>query len=194
MVLEDNILLGHTLKSILNRLIDRRIKQDKTTVLQGIVKNIDLTRNTCTVTVLEMDYPNCQFQALTSMTVGILLVPSLNSTVIINFTDNGKIFIEQTSVIDKFLCKINNTIFQIADGLTQFNDGSNGGLTNTPELKTQLNKLTSRVDGIISAINNAKPAPGDMSGAGVLSTMQIGLQLILNKEDFSNIEDTKIKH
>lgn len=77
--------------------------------------------------------------------------------------------------------------------LIEFNQGLNGGFANTPELKTQLEKLTARVDGIIDAINNGVPGSSD-GGAALLTTIKTGLASITDKEDFSEIEDSKITH
>ncbi|WP_010664937.1 hypothetical protein [Marinilabilia salmonicolor] len=77
--------------------------------------------------------------------------------------------------------------------LIEFNQGLNGGFANTPELKTQLEKLTARVDGIIDAINNGVPGSSD-GGAALLTTIKTGLSSITDKEDFSEIEDSKITH
>ncbi len=86
-------------------------------------------------------------------------------------------------------------IYATETELVEFNGGENGGLTNTPELKTQLDKLTARVDGIISAINNGVPAAGAPDGGAALQTsIKAALALITQKEDFGDIEDTKITH
>lgn len=78
--------------------------------------------------------------------------------------------------------------------LIQFNGGENGGLTNTTELKSQLDKLTKRVDDIISAINGAPAAQPADGGAAAQSYTKTKLALIVDKEDFGDIEDTKITH
>ncbi|HEY5508408.1 MAG TPA: hypothetical protein VIK29_07050 [Paludibacter sp.] len=79
--------------------------------------------------------------------------------------------------------------------LLEFNSGENGGLTNVTELKTQLDKLTARVDGIISAINSSTiiPVPSD-GGAALLTLLRVQIATIVDKEDFGDIEDTKITH
>ncbi len=77
--------------------------------------------------------------------------------------------------------------------LIEFNQGLNGGVANTPELKMQLEKLTARVDGIIDAINNGVPGSSD-GGAALLTSIKLGLSSITDKEDFSEIEDSKITH
>lgn len=79
--------------------------------------------------------------------------------------------------------------------LIVYNNGQNGGLANTPELKKQLDKLTARVDGIISAINNGIPASGAADGgAGLQTSIKAALAQITDKENFGEIEDTKITH
>jgi hypothetical protein len=77
--------------------------------------------------------------------------------------------------------------------LLQYNAGENGGLANTVELKAQLAKLTARVDGIINAIKNAVPQT-DNSGAALQATIVTALSLLVDKEDFTKIEDIKITH
>lgn len=74
-----------------------------------------------------------------------------------------------------------------------YNGGSNGGLVIIDELKTQLAKMTARIDGIIKAINAGKVAPMD-GGATLLASINTALGLITDKESFSGIEDKKITH
>lgn len=74
-----------------------------------------------------------------------------------------------------------------------FDGGKNGGLVKVKELQEQLNKITARIDGVIKAITNAKPVV-DNSGAGLLASMVVGLKTIVEKEDFKDIENEKIKH
>ena len=76
-----------------------------------------------------------------------------------------------------------------------FDGGQNGGMCRVPELKTQLDKLTARVDGIINAIKSATPAVGAADGGASLKTSIVtGLSTISQKENFSSIENKKIKH
>lgn len=77
--------------------------------------------------------------------------------------------------------------------LIEYNGGTNGGMCNTTELKTQLDKLTARVDGVISAIENGVVIAQD-GGANFKTTVVDALEKITDKEDFSSIEDTKITH
>jgi len=79
--------------------------------------------------------------------------------------------------------------------LIEFNGGLNGGMTKTPELVTQLAKLTARVDGIIDAINNGTPAAGASDGGAALqNSIKALLAGINEREDFTEIEDYLITH
>ncbi|MBR4326275.1 MAG: hypothetical protein IKP73_12190 [Bacteroidales bacterium] len=56
------------------------------------------------------------------------------------------------------------------------------------DFKTQLDKMSARIDGIIDAINNGKATPHD-GGAGLQQTIVLGLQQITDKEDFDTLAD-----
>jgi hypothetical protein len=85
-------------------------------------------------------------------------------------------------------------IYAVEAELMEFNGGENGGMTNTKELKTQLAKLTKRVDDVISAINGAPAATPADGGAAAQTYTKTKLALITSKENFKDIEDLKITH
>jgi len=75
------------------------------------------------------------------------------------------------------------------------NEGKNGGLCITPELKTQLDKMTARIDGIINALNAGTAGTGAPdSGAALITSIKTVLATIVDKENFLQIENPKIKH
>lgn len=79
--------------------------------------------------------------------------------------------------------------------LISYNGGENGGLTNTPELKIQLDKLTARVDGIIDAIKDpAVIATAQDGGNALWALFKALIAQITEKENFDNIENEKITH
>jgi len=109
---------------------------------------------------------------------GILIIPAVGSSVILSrLNSSDELYVAMFSKTHKIL----------------FDGGENGGLTITPELRTQLEKLSARVDGIIDAINNGVPGSSD-GGAALLSTIKAGLAGITDVEDFSEIENEKIRH
>jgi hypothetical protein len=85
-----------------------------------------------------------------------------------------------------------DTIAMVINGIT-LNGGDLGGLTKTLELKDQLAKMTARIDGIMNAIKNGVTVAQD-GGASLKTSIVTALDALTEKEDFSNIEDAKIKH
>ena len=78
--------------------------------------------------------------------------------------------------------------------LVEFNGGENGGLTNTPELKTQLDKTNAVLQAIITVLSGTPiPEPG----SGSPSALQTALKAAITGKqlgDFGQIEDSKITH
>ena len=68
-----------------------------------------------------------------------------------------------------------------------------GGVVKAAELKSQLDKLSARVDGIIDALKNSQTAVQD-GGAAYKAQIAAALALLADKEDFSNLESEKVLH
>jgi len=68
-----------------------------------------------------------------------------------------------------------------------------GGIVKAKELKDQLDKLSTRVDGIIDALKNSATAAQD-GGATYKAQITIALNLLTNKENFSDLESKKVLH
>jgi hypothetical protein len=151
------------------------------------VDSVDETERTIACTPIDdgAQLISVDLQALQEKTAGLLIVPKVGSEVLIGYLDKDNAAVLLYTEIDKIILDIENTVV--------VNGGENGGLCITPELKTQLKKLSKRVDGIIDAITNAIPTPQD-GGAGLKTTMVAALNLLIDKEDFSKIENDKIKH
>lgn len=146
------------------------------------VLSVDENKLTCTVKELETDAELFQVRLNAGKTtLQTVLFPKVGSMVLVGLigNDTRARYVSMVSEVDKIY----------------LNGGDNGGLTITPELVTQLGKLSARVDGIISAINSGTPAPGAADGGAALHTsIKLSLQSIVDNEDFSNIENEKIKH
>ncbi|NJM13964.1 MAG: hypothetical protein HC896_00015 [Bacteroidales bacterium] len=152
-----------------------------------MVKTVDKTTSTCTVEDLEgNEYASVRLKATINTEKGFILYPKADSVVMVGRMKKGDsdLFVALFGEVDSIAIDAESIII---------NQGGNGGLTIAPELKKQLEKLTARVDGIIDAIKNGKVAT-DQSGAALLASFITGLTTIIEKEDFSAIENDKIKH
>ncbi|MGI5093399.1 hypothetical protein [Treponema socranskii] len=80
-----------------------------------------------------------------------------------------------------------------SDKSVELNGTDFGGLIKIEELKKGLAKMTARIDGIINAVKTAAVAPQD-GGATFKTNMILALEMLVNKEDFSQIENKKVLH
>lgn len=178
------------------RLVGRQDRQNLA-VAVGTVQNIDEDKRICEIEVDdELTLFNCRLNAvIDTYTDHLLIVPKEGSAVAFlsvggNLTDT---VIIAYSEVEKVLLTIGETTISIIDGKIEINGGDNGGMCNTPELKTQLDKLTARVDGIIDALKNGTTGTQD-GGAAYKASVVAALQALTDKENFNDIEDTKITH
>ena len=94
---------------------------------------------------------------------------------------------DKTAKID-----VDGTTVEFDGSTTTFNGGSET-MANATDLKKQLEKMSKRIDGIIDAIKNAVAIPQD-GGTGLQKTMVAALATIVDKENFGQMIDDKIKH
>lgn len=87
---------------------------------------------------------------------------------------------------------VDGTTVEFDGNTTTFNGGSET-MANATDLKKQLEKMSKRIDGIIDAIKNAVAIPQD-GGTGLQKTMVAALATIVEKENFGQMIDDKIKH
>jgi hypothetical protein len=168
----------------------RQIKQ----VLVGVAK--DVTDTTCTV---ERDgaptLNDVRLNAIDdNLETYLTVYPAEGSNVIVAIIENlvTEAVVIRCSEVAKIGLKIGTITLVIdKDGIVM-NGGELGGLIKIEELKTQLEKVTDRIDAVITAIKTATVTPGD-GGAAYKLAMTAQLSA-LSKENFDKIEDTKIKH
>ena len=158
----------------------------KATILfDAVIIDVDETTYTCSVDVSGTTYYNVPLKVLINDRGAIIEIPTPQTPCLLQFRNNNintpQIF--ATHKADKIYFTCDNIIF---------NDGTIG-MVKADELKTQLDKNTKRIDDIINAIKNGKPVT-DNSGAGLQTSIVASLKTITDKEDYSNIQDTKIKH
>jgi len=142
---------------------------------------------TCQVTRVMDDkiIPDVRLNCSSDSSHGIVITPKIGSAVLVTSISEDDNFVSQFSEIEK--------ISIVADTDIEINGGSFGGLVKIEELKTQLGKVTARIDGIIDALTNSQTAAQD-GGATYKKGIVTKLNTLTDKEDFSNMEDTKCKH
>ena len=106
-----------------------------------------------------------------------LITPVIDSVVLATFLSKDTAFISLYSEIETI----------------QIRGDQYGGLIKIEELITNLDRLTARVDGIIDAIEMGVPIAQD-GGVGYQTTMKAILATLINKEDFSNMENDEVTH
>ena len=107
----------------------------------------------------------------------LLITPVVNSVVIATFLSKETAFISLYSEVQN----------------VQIRGDQYGGMVKAEDLINNLAKLTARVDGIISAINNGVPVPTD-GGAALQTSIKLLLASLIDKEDFSDIKNENVKH
>jgi len=171
-------------------------KERGSAITEGIVLSVNKVDKTCDVQRENLPMLNAvRLNAVLNGNNPLTLYPVMGSYVLCaqvedDPTDTYVLAMTDVEEVSGQIGGINLT--WSAQGIA-INGGMLGGITNTPELASQLQKLSSRVDGIISSITNGIPGSGD-GGAALQASIVSGMNAIAEKEDFSNIEDTSIKH
>ncbi len=153
------------------RLIQTIVK--KTAVggfIVGEVTKVDKQQHTCDISADGLDLYDCRLSSITAEGSGtrVVVFPEIGSMVAGVATADLK---------DVLICNCSKVeSMEIKCGQIKIND-----------LRTQLDKMSARIDGIIDALENSAVAPQD-GGLTYQSNIKIALAN-LQKEDFSTIED-----
>lgn len=109
--------------------------QDSVKLFLANVDSVNEAERTCDVTPLTdnatTSYPSVLLMAESDD--GVLIIPTINSNVLVNVSKRGIAYVCMFSEIDK--------VTIITKTLTQFNDGSFGGLVKVQELVDKINRL-----------------------------------------------------
>lgn len=182
----------------MKELVDHILGKVPVQVLVGVVSEVDKDNLTCTVTPEGMaPFTEVRIRSLIDgEQKGIVAIPTENSLVLVGLIANNdaSAFIVKYSKVDEFYITLENGFkFHLKDdGTATINGDSLGGLTITPELKDQLEKMTNRIDIALQLLKGVESCTLYPSGtwAATYNAATVSMQ----KEDFSNIENEKIKH
>lgn len=134
---------------------------------------------TCTAVSDDIEYDDILLCAIDGIDDSLVIRPRVGSTIQIADLSDGT---RRLLICFQYTAIDNIEVF----------GGKNGGLCNTVELKDQLEKMSNRIDSIIDALSKSPTAAQD-GGATYKAAIATALAG-LGKEDFSGIEDTRIKH
>ncbi len=140
--------------------------------ITGEVTEVNRNALTCTVKLdVDLNLEGCRLNAVECQERGdcFAVIPKVGSLVSgIATADLRDVLIVSCSEIDSIIVKA--TKIEVND------------------FKTQIDKMSARIDGIINAINNGVPTPQD-GGAALLQSIKLGLQQITDKENFNTLSD-----
>ena len=155
------------------------IVKDQFKTVYGVpctVKSVNSSERTCDCSPINDDADILDVRLLAGDGNGLTYIPKVGSVVIVKMISDVSGFVAMFSQLDNI----------------QFLDGSFGGLTKTPELKTQLDKTKEVVDAIKDSLTNWTTVPND--GGAALKTFFAGQIAGKDTGDYSDIENDKITH
>jgi hypothetical protein len=170
--------------------------RDNVTVVQATVVSYDIPSRTCYCTPISgeavTDLPNVQLMA--EVDDGILLLPTVGSTVFVVYSTHHAPFIALFSEVDQIILISGGAQIKISNtGLVQFNDGTYGGLIQIAQLITKLNNLEKDLNTLKTAFTTWVPVPDDGGAALKAETATwAGDEITLTLQ--AELENTTVTH
>jgi hypothetical protein len=184
---------------------------DNVRLLSANVDSVDEAKRTCIVTTVSsqgsVTIENVQLMA--SIDDGFLLMPAVDSTVIIAYSTYNQPFVALFSGVakvmmvagennaslqmddDGLLLDIADTKVNISDGEIKMNDGAMGGLVKVIELTQKLNALENKVNALLAAYNSHVHS-GVTTGPGSSGPTPTQVSGTLTPTQRADIENDKI--
>jgi hypothetical protein len=165
---------------------------DEVYLIPCTVDSVDLSTRSCSCTaiggtaVTEIN----GVLLMASVDDGFLIIPSLDSTVIVSYSKRQPPFISLFSAVEQVLIITGEASISIKDGLTQLNDGSFGGLVKVAALTTKINNLENLLNNFITLYNaHFHPVAGSTTTPTV--SIETGVITLTQRAEIENIT---IKH
>lgn len=182
------------------------VSSDQMATIQCEVIAVNEGTNTCDCRPVNgsAEYLDVQLTSVASSSqIGVILYPKVGTIAIITRVadSESQMYLLKANEIDKvvievaggFKLKVEENKLNIDAEEITFNGGSLGGLVKIQTLTAELNKIKV----ILEAIKVVLATPVPEAGLGTPSSFQAALNAALSSlltPDFSQIEDTKIKH
>lgn len=182
--------MGREKEEVLRALRDHCNPGDQ--VIVADVIQVDQENDTVEISIDGMELSDVRLRSIIdSQGNRVVVYPAVGSTVLVGrIGQSNQLYIEAVGVVDKVLCRIGNMKLEVTEAGFVYNEGRHT-TANADILKHELAKLTKRVDDLLNALNQASP---DSSTGTFKATLTPLIASIVNKEDFSQIENDKIKH
>lgn len=141
------------------------------TIAKAQVTTIDRAKLTCTVQPYDgsAEVTEVQFRAKLGANDGFIIIPKLNSDVLIGFIngDSADAFIIETSEIEEIYIEVGGMKLVIKDGKLYMNTDSltSEQAVKGTTLKAQLQTMEQRIDALFTAIQSSAVVPSDGGAA-----------------------------
>lgn len=167
------------------------------------VTSIDTIEYTCYCEPID-DYADVQQVkvAIQKDKLGFVLVPKLNSLVVVSFLSDESGYIDAVTEIDKVIITIDSSNkLEVSSSGFVFNDGTLNGIPKVDPLVTKLNNLENDLNNFKSIMNTLLGTPIPEPGNGANSAFQAAMALAMSTYDGAtltptvkaDLENTKIK-
>lgn len=131
------------------------VSDDQVQLLTCEVLSVDEGARTCTVTTTSgrdtIEIENVRL--MSTIDDGVLLVPTVGSTVLVSYSTYNQPFVSLFSSLDKVLFIVGDSSVEVTSGEIKMNDGSDGGLVKVIELTEKLNNLENKLNDLITLYN-----------------------------------------
>jgi hypothetical protein len=166
---------------------------DQVYLVEGTVTAVDVSTRTCTVLVgsdqSEYELPGVRLMA--EVDDGVLIIPSVDSPIIVGYSKRILPFVCQFSQVERVLTVTGGTSIEVKDGLIQLNDGSYGGLVQVTALVKKMNALEDLLNDLITKYNtHIHPA----SSGTTSPTASQETRTITARTKQADLENTSVKH
>lgn len=169
-------------------------------VMSGVVRDVDAEGGTCDVELSVDDEgqatPGIITNVVTDNMEGLTMVPVIGSQVWVAEIDGpGKWGLVKCSELQTVVVKIGGTAeLEVTSGTVVLNGGSNGGLVKVQELVDKINRLESKVNGLVTKYNSHVHVLTLSTGTGTAAPTAAPETPITPVTTVANIENPNVKH
>jgi hypothetical protein len=167
---------------------------DNVYMLTCEVSKVDVSDRSCMCAPVNGNMADFKAYLMAETDDGVLILPTVGSTVKVLFSNQNAPTVIQYSEIDKLLIISGNQSYSIADGSQVFNDGSFGGLVKVIELTTKLNNLENLVNSLINKFNSHTHILALTAGTGTAAPTAAPETTVLTPTQKTDIENSEVTH